>query len=677
MQLESFRIFDFRSIRDSGNIEVAQTTTLLGRNESGKSALLLALRTLNPIEGFQALDPTKNFPRHRRLSECSDNTEVVSSMWKLTAAEQEELGKILPRAAAVTHVTIGRRYGPTRWVRLESIPPLELNEAHVRDKVDRIAAAVKLAAEILDETPKRSLHAAIGRFSESVAAKGKKTEPWAANARNGLAALEHAISKAVVQLNEEQTREILELKVLADEIAGDEERIQKAHDWVIGKIPAFIYLDDYPELDGHQNIAQYLERKSKEQQKEGDIYFEKLCKVAGLDPAQLSQLQGQAKSEERNLIANRASAIVTAEIRRLWKDRQLKVRFNLDGEHFETLISDPTSTFDVEVNFDERSRGFRWFFSFYITFSADTDGGRAENAILLLDEPGLFLHIESQKDLQAHLERDFSNQIICTTHSPFMVPILALDRLRTVNIAEDTGTTVTNNPAGDGRTLAPIRAALGYYYSDSLFIGPNNLIVEGATDWWILEAVSKHFVNAGKAGIPRGLALPPVDGAMKVPHMVSHLTSQRLHVFVLLNDEKHARAVRDELLAGNLIRDDNIIFVSDAITGSKPAEADIDDLLDPFVYETLVRVSYAKELAGKVLHLDSDIPRIVKRFEAAFQEIGLTFHKTRPAGLFYRTMMVDPVSVMTDLSAERFQTLFAIISDRLQNVSAAGREPVH
>jgi hypothetical protein len=51
-------------------------------------------------------------------------------------------------------------------------------------------------------------------------------------------------------------------------------------------------------------------------------------------------------------------------------------------------VSDPNATYDVEVNLDDRSRGFQWFFSFYITFFADTKGGDAENAILLLDEPG-------------------------------------------------------------------------------------------------------------------------------------------------------------------------------------------------------------------------------------------------------------------------------------------------
>ena len=202
---------------------------------------------------------------------------------------------------------------------------------------------------------------------------------------------------------------------------------KKLETGLLPKLPVFIYLADYPELQGHQNIPQYLQRKNQNQQTEADKDFEKLCKVAGLDPVKLNQLQGEDKSEERNQIANRVSAVVTAEIRRLWKDRPLKVRFNLDGAHFDTLISDPTTTFDVEVNLDERSRGFRWFFSFYIAFSADTDGGAAKNAILLLDEPGLYLHIQSQKDLLTHWEKDFDNQIVYTTHSPFMIPIEALD----------------------------------------------------------------------------------------------------------------------------------------------------------------------------------------------------------------------------------------------------------
>lgn len=68
MQLISFRALNFRSINDSGDISVTKLTSLLGRNESGKSNLLLALSSLNSVDGFEALDPIKDFPRHRRLT---------------------------------------------------------------------------------------------------------------------------------------------------------------------------------------------------------------------------------------------------------------------------------------------------------------------------------------------------------------------------------------------------------------------------------------------------------------------------------------------------------------------------------------------------------------------------------------------------------------------------------
>jgi hypothetical protein len=142
----------------------------------------------------------------------------------------------------------------------------------------------------------------------------------------------------------------------------------------------------------------------------------------------------------------------------VWKDRELKVRFNLDGPYMDTLVSDPNGAYEVEVNLDERSRGFQWFFSFYITFFADTQG--AGDAILLLDEPGLHLHAHSQADLLAHFERDFGNQIVYTTHSPFMVPTHRLDAVRTASMSEGAGTTVSNKAEGDARTLYPLQAAI-------------------------------------------------------------------------------------------------------------------------------------------------------------------------------------------------------------------------
>jgi AAA15 family ATPase/GTPase len=55
VKLVTFRILNYRSINDSGDISVGKLTSLVGRNEAVKSNLLPALQTLNPAGGPQDL----------------------------------------------------------------------------------------------------------------------------------------------------------------------------------------------------------------------------------------------------------------------------------------------------------------------------------------------------------------------------------------------------------------------------------------------------------------------------------------------------------------------------------------------------------------------------------------------------------------------------------------------
>lgn len=671
MRLESFRVRNYRSINDSGEIAVSRITALLGRNESGKSNLLRALHSLNPIAGFEALRPIKDFPRHRRLEECTDDTPVLSTTWMLDDEDKEALLELLPRATEVSQVVIGRSYGKSRTVRFPELKAIPFDETDIKGKVRKVAAAVRAAAQ-KQETP-GALDAAADAF-ETAASATRQRDIWASQTVAAAKALRTALAGADADLTDKQEEVLSELEELAESIVGDKAAQQKARDWAVGAIPKFIYVDEYPELDGHQDISAYIQRKSQGRLEDSDQNFEKLCKVAGLNPEELQKLHGQNDHETRNQLANRASAVVTGEIKRLWKDRALKIRFNLDGQHIDTIISDPTSTYDVEVNLNDRSRGFQWFFAFYITFSADTDGGHAENAVLLLDEPGLYLHAKSQSDLLHHLEVDFTNQILYSTHSPFMVPTHALDSVRTVNIAEEVGTTVTNDPTGDSRTLFPLQAALGYDLAQSLFVGPNNLVVEGVTDFWILSAVSGYASEKARTALSTALTMTPAGGAQKVSYMVALLTSEALNVLVLLDTERDSKVTKDELLKAKLIRDQNVVFVSEAFS-PQPNEADIEDLLDPAVYEALVRESYSKELNGKELKLNANIPRIAKRIEAGLADLEIPFHKTRPTRLFLKKMATEPENVLPEQSLGQFEALFALINGRLEKHVARDPKP--
>lgn len=664
MELKSFRVRNFRSINDSGEIDVSRITALLGRNESGKSNVLRALHSLNPADGFKALNPIKDFPRHRKLSECRDWTPVVESTWELTAYEQQRLAEIWPSAEGVTEVTVGRRYDETRTVGIEASSAVPFDLAAIKADARKIDGAVKAKAANLAEDAKSELERASTTFVTAISV-GETAAKWAATATPALGALRQALATADVELTDTQDQKIVALEEMAEAIPQNDEAHKKARKWIIERLPNFMYLEDYPEIEGHQDIAKFLKRKGEGQQTAADINFEKLCKVAGLSPEKLQELLQSNDQETRGQLANRAGAVVTTAIRKRWKDRELKVRFNLDAQHFDTLISDPNSVYDVEVNLDERSRGFQWFFAFYIVFAADTEDGDADGAILLLDEPGLYLHARSQGDLLRHLEDDFTNQIVYTTHSPFMVPTHQLDWVRTVNIAEEEGTTVSNDPNGDARTLFPLQAALGYDLAQSLFIGPNNLVVEGVTDFWILSAVSAYLNDQGKVGLDERLTVTPAGGAQKVHYMVALLTSEQLKVLVLFDEEKDAKATRDDLVKGKLIRSDNVVFASEAFE-APPAEADIEDILDPSVYEALVREAYAKELKGKKLELNARIPRIARRFEAAFDSLSIGFHKTRPTRLFLQKMANDPSSVLPAGSEGQFERLFKAINAALE-----------
>ena len=612
------------------------------------------------------LDRNKDFPRNRRLSECTDETAVVETQWAPSDDEKHATRDLWPRARADEHVTVRRGYGPSLSIAIAA-DALEMDVKQSARDVKNAAAAGRAVLEgISDEAEKTSAGEALKAFEADARPKdGTDTQSWAGAYASAEEALRTGLIGSAKPVLDAMEDSLETLDEVATRISGDAGARHKAEVWVKERLPIFVYLDDYPEIRGHQNIAEFLDRKAKNGQADADLNFAKMCAVAGLDPEELHALVN-TDTETRNQLANRAGAVITQELQSLWTDRKLKVRFNPDGNHLQTFVTDQTQTYDVDVNLDERSRGFRWFFGFYTVLAADTNDGDKDTAILLLDEPGLFLHARSQADLLSLFENDFKNQILYTTHSPFMIDTARLDRVRTVDISEDAGTTVSEMLSGDDQTLFALRAALGYDMAQSLFVGSNNLVVEGITDVWILKSVSAHLESVGRIGLHQDLVVTPAGGAQRIPYFVSLLSSGARNVLVLLDAEKVALKTRDELLLTHGLQQNAVLSVADGFDeDARPNEADVEDLLSGKLYENLVRESHATVLEGVSLAMNDKIPRVAKRFEAAFQASGVKFTKAGPARLLM-TKLGNDATTLDGPTLDRFEQLFRFINKAFQ-----------
>ena len=76
MKLTRIHIREFKSIQDSTEVKIGDVTCLVGKNESGKTALLQALYRLNPfIEANGNFDVTDDYPR-RAVSDYKKDVEA-------------------------------------------------------------------------------------------------------------------------------------------------------------------------------------------------------------------------------------------------------------------------------------------------------------------------------------------------------------------------------------------------------------------------------------------------------------------------------------------------------------------------------------------------------------------------------------------------------------------------
>ena len=158
----------------------------------------------------------------------------------------------------------------------------------------------------------------------------------------------------------------------------------------------------------------------------------------------LSDIEGASELEKLIMELEAVGAHLTDKIKEYWTQNQhLRVVFRFDaakaddapplnsGFILSTRIENTRHM--ATINFDERSMGFIWFFSFLVWFSQVKEL-YGKKLILLLDEPGLSLHGKAQQDLVRYINKELrpSHQVVYTTHSPFMIDVENVFSLRSV-----------------------------------------------------------------------------------------------------------------------------------------------------------------------------------------------------------------------------------------------------
>ena len=411
----------------------------------------------------------------------------------------------------------------------------------------------------------------------------------------------------------------------------DLDATNRAFDILNERRPKFVYYEDYDIMPGLISIPYLIKQKEDGNLTRGQKALIALIRMAGID---LEELEKAETANYENIIREleNASNVLSDEVFEYWSQNQelsvvLKLlpgvnrpeRLNEQGPLLQIRISNQRHK--VTVPLSERSRGFIWFFSFLAYFS-DIEDNAQQPLILLLDEPGLSLHATAQQDLLRFIRERLAptHQVIYTTHSPFMVDAHKFNQVRTVIDADNTGTVVSSDVLkADKESVFPLHAAMGVQLTQTLFIGPYVLFVEGPSDLIYLNYLSDAVSRSGGQGLDTKWTITPGGGLAKIPFMLNLYGANDITIAVLTDSSKQDKSVLNALRQDGRIFNSSLVSVGDILD---KAEADIEDIFTPEYYLNLVSIAYAGMLNNRKIKVQ-ELPRgnrIVKRVELYFQK---------------------------------------------------------
>ena len=417
------------------------------------------------------MERTADYPKNKfgEIRDNPKNYKFIEAVFQLDESEAAKVSEMTGyEAALIDIVNISRKFdGHFVWLFPNATAPATLDAQPISNALHSLETSIHSLNELSSES---GLKARILSFINShKGGLGDQISGLAFDALfTNLGALyitEHAKSSALHPRILQSIDELRQFHNLLHRSPPTEK--EGLWEYFKSQMPVFLYYSNYGNLDLEIYLPHVVENLKRSDLGEKEAAKARTLRVlfsfVGLNPEEILELGREfkdasnptrkptpeeideinKKKKERAILLQSAGTKLTGKFRDWWKQGDYRFRFDADGDHFRIWVSDDRRPDEVEL--EGRSTGLQWFLSFYLVFLVESEGDH-KNAVLLLDEPGLSLHPLAQRNLSVFFENlSITNQIMFTTHSPFLVDADNLDKARKVYVADDGSTKATAN----------------------------------------------------------------------------------------------------------------------------------------------------------------------------------------------------------------------------------------
>jgi len=552
MRLKKFQIQNYCSIVNSGVVELSDNdnvSVFAGQNESGKSSLLKALHDFERGE-FE--------PDSMPFSTGQKPEQIVSCTYKIE--QDDDIAEILEDLVidkyAIKVEEDQKVLDENKLKKIKEFTVTKVNEdGGVKTTIDNISFRIFQSSILEKQVEKKEGEGA----SQSESSEGEVVPES---------------PEKYIDIADEQNFDVADLF------------------WQSG--PKIVFFDDFCDLLPNKIFISALKGKKKDT--EGYQAVRNLEQILKTDFVKKDD-EGDAV---RSTKADEENDVLSVNFQKDWGQR-------IHGENkvvvkYEFQKRDGEDENGSYINFyvetkkgqrlppKQRSKGLIWFLSLWLELKAQDI--EHNDLVLLLDEPDQHLHVKAQKDIlklinklsgriddekdQEDKETKKGDQIFYATHSPYLIEVDFLNRIKLVLNTEKEGTRiediVTSKIDTDYKkdALQPVADAIGLNVSEFSPLNNKNVILEGVSDFFYFLAMKKILDKKGD------YAFVPGIGVRQINSLISMSIGYGLSWITIIDDDpkkagkdskKKFDEVKDFIFDGDEAKTKEKVYILEKIVG--------------------------------------------------------------------------------------------------------------